>query len=484
MPPRSLVVRIAETAAPVRLFFLVLIFAVGVKGNAAAQETRLTLSDAVGRALENYPTLRTAQATAQAARSQIDVARTTYLPRVDLLGQVNRATFNNVSGLLLPQPITPPISGVPVDNANFSTAFGSATGALLSYEPFDFGRRRASVDFARAGARQAEAGIQITRLDVAANAVDAFLLTAMTEQTARAARADVERQRLFVDAVRVLVTNELRPGADLSRAEVNYSDARIRLLQAEQSTSVNRSRLAEAIGAAGAVVEIDPAAFAALPPATELPATNFERHPRAVTQQRAVETVRARREVLDKSYLPRFNFQLSLSSRGTGVLNDGRFEGGLNGLLPTTPNLAAGVSVTFGAFDIFDLRARRRVERANEVVEQARLTEVTQTLTAQEAEARALVEGARRIAAETPVKLAAARAADEQARARYRFGLTDVTEVADAQRQLVQAEADDAVARLNVYRALLARARAAGDINLFLQRAVGAPPVNIQPASP
>jgi outer membrane protein len=45
-----------------------------------------------------------------------------------------------------------------------------------------------------------------------------------------------------------------------------------------------------------------------------------------------------------------------------------------------------------------------------------------------------------------------------------------VTEVAEAQRLLAQAEADDAVARLGVWRALLAASQAAGDLMPFLER--------------
>jgi len=45
-----------------------------------------------------------------------------------------------------------------------------------------------------------------------------------------------------------------------------------------------------------------------------------------------------------------------------------------------------------------------------------------------------------------------------------------VTEVADAQRLLAQAEIENAVARLNVWRALLVAARLQGDLRLFLQR--------------
>jgi outer membrane protein len=53
--------------------------------------------------------------------------------------------------------------------------------------------------------------------------------------------------------------------------------------------------------------------------------------------------------------------------------------------------------------------------------------------------------------------------------------LTNVIEVADAQRLLMQAEIDDSVARLAVWRALLVAAKLQGDLRPFLQQVATAP---------
>ncbi|NUN94937.1 MAG: TolC family protein, partial [Candidatus Omnitrophica bacterium] len=54
------------------------------------------------------------------------------------------------------------------------------------------------------------------------------------------------------------------------------------------------------------------------------------------------------------------------------------------------------------------------------------------------------------------MQLQAAKAVEGQATARYKAGLGTIVEVAEAQRLLAQAEADNALANLNVWRALLA----------------------------
>jgi outer membrane protein TolC len=88
---------------------------------------------------------------------------------------------------------------------------------------------------------------------------------------------------------------------------------------------------------------------------------------------------------------------------------------------------------------------------------------------------RALIDAALRIAANTPVQLKAAQESALRARARYDAELSSITEVAEAQRLLAQAEIDDAVARLGVWRALLAAAAVRGDIKPFLQQVSAAP---------
>jgi outer membrane protein TolC len=82
-----------------------------------------------------------------------------------------------------------------------------------------------------------------------------------------------------------------------------------------------------------------------------------------------------------------------------------------------------------------------------------------------------MLNGARRIAANTPIQVSSARTATQQATARYESGLGTIAEVADAQRLLTQSEIDDALARLAVWRGLLAVSAAAGDIQPFVAEA-------------
>lgn len=430
---------------------------------------KLTLEQTVELALKNYPAIRAAKSQSQSAEAGVELARTGLLPRADLLFQENRATRNNLFGLLLPQSTLPSISGPQLDTTTLESAWGSAAGLLFSWEPFDFGLRKANVDLAKAQSKQAVAMETLTRLDVSAAAADAFLTLLAAEQTVRAAKANVERAETFAKTVGVLVDNQLRPGVDVSRAEAELAAANNQLIQAEQTAELARANLADAVGQPNAAISIKAGNLLELPASAPMPAINFSLHPLAMSQTAAIDSAKAREKVLDRTWFPRFNWQTAVYGRGTGARLDGTFNNG-RGFYPDTFNWATGVSITFPVFDFFGLRARHKAEASNIAAEQARYDQVVNTLKTQDTRARILIESARKIVANTEIQLKAAQETLTRAKVRYEYGLTNIVEVADAQRLLSQAEIDAAVAKLAVWRAMLAGAKLQGDLKPFLDQ--------------
>ncbi len=428
----------------------------------------LKLEQAVALAQQNYPAIRAARAQAQSAEAGVELARTSFLPHADLLWQENRATRNNVFGLLLPQSTLPSISGPDLGARTLQSAWGSAGGLLVSWEPFDFGLRNAQVDLAKAQRKQAALAETITRLEVESAAADAFLTLLAAEQTVRAAQSSVDRAETFVGAVRVLADNQLRPGVDVSRAEAELAGARNQLILAQQTADLARANLADAIGLPGSNVTVEAGPLLQLPPSAPASAINLSLHPLALSQVASVDAAKARDKVLARSWFPRFNWQTAVYGRGTGARLDGTFTNG-RGFYPDTFNWATGVTISFPVFDFLGVRARRKAESSNIAAEQARYEQVVSTLKTQDKRASILLEAARKIAANNEVQLKAARETLNRAKVRYEYGLTNVVEVADAQRLLAQAEIDDAVARLAVWRALLAGAKLQGDLSPFLE---------------
>jgi outer membrane protein len=425
---------------------------------------------ALESALRNYPSIQVSQEQINAASAGIQLARTAYLPRLDALAQVNRATRNNVFGLLLPQSVIPSMSGPVLGTNNFGTTWGSAAGGLVTWEPFDFGLRQANVAVAAAARAQSEAALKRTQFEVAVTTLDAYLTLAAAQETVRAAQAGVDRAETISRTIKALVNSELRPGADASRADAELAAARTQWIQTEQAVEVARATLAQFVGAETKIAIAAPNLLQ-LPPDNNVSPLDPASTPVALEQAAVVEQAQAQLRALERSYFPRFYLQGSAYARGTGAEVDGKILGGLNGLAPNVQNYAAGFTMTFPVFDLAAIHAREAAQAATVRAQAARSRQIAADLRAQWNRAVAMLEGAKRIAANTPIQVAAARAAVNQATARYQAGLANIDELAEAQRLLTQSEIDDALARLGVWRGLLAVATAAGDIQPFVAEA-------------
>jgi outer membrane protein len=434
-------------------------------------EGPLTLDQAVDFGLANYPAVRASMERALASKEGVSLSRTTYLPRTDLLWQSNRATRNNIFGLLFPQPVVPPISGPVLSSTTDRGVWGSAAGILLSWEPFDFGYRGANVDVARAAEGRANAELALTKLDIAGVVGDAFLRLAAAQQQVKAAEADVDRRRVLATSIHALVKEELRPGADASRADAELAAAKIQLIRAQEFERESEATFAELLGVSDSKVAINADSLLATPPTYYASQSTLTDHPAAQVANSNVFETQARERVLSKSYYPRFNLQGSFSGRGSGANPDGTFASGTDGLNLMRHNWAVGLTASFSVLDFPSLHFKKQIEQSNERAQRAEYDKTLQTLTAQSERAKAAYDSAVLISQNTPVELEAARLGETQANTRYQAALAPILEVAEAERLLLQAEIEDNLARLTVWRAMLGEAVAQGDLRPFLELA-------------
>ncbi len=431
----------------------------------------LSLDQAVAQSIEKYPAVRVSLEQVSAAAAGVQLARTSFLPKADFLAQVNRATRNNVFGMLLPQSTLPAISGPPLPENKLTNVWGTAVGFLVSWEPFDFGLRRANVATADVARRRAEAGVARTKLEVGTAAADAFLTILAAEQTVRGARAAIERGRTIETVVAALVKSELRPGADAERIKAEIALAETQQIQAEQAVAMARAALAQLLNVPPAEVRALPGKLLDSAPEADPPPASLAEHPVAREQNVAIDEGKARIAALDKSYYPKFLLQGSSYARGTGAFPDGRTGGAASGLGPNIHNWGAGFTVLFPTMDLPAIKAKKDIELHKERGEQARYEQVLRDLNGRLEKSKAMLDGARRAARQTPVQLQAARALETQASARYKAGLATIVEVAEAQRLLSQADVDNSLAKLSVWRSLLAVAVAQGSLDDLLAKA-------------
>jgi outer membrane protein TolC len=422
----------------------------------------LTLGDAVDYARAHYPTVRAALAQKVAADRDIDVARAAYLPQVNLLYQINRATLNNITGTLLPQSVIPSQSG-PVLPSSAQSAWNSGVGALVSWRPFDFGYRAAKVDAAKAADAAAAQSVALSELDVQSATSDAFLNLAAAQSLAAVAQANVERLHTFSGAVHALVDNTLRPGVDAEQADAAEALARTALISARANVDDQRATLATLVDRQADTLAIDATQLQALPPDAAEPATpQVGDHPAARAAAARVRQQSAELDAIASQYAPQFDVLGSAYGRGSGKTAAGVYTG--RGLGPDTGDWAVGVqmSLALGAFPA--LRAQQAGQKARVEAERAHYQQTLDELNQRLTQARTGLASARAIAKVTPTALGAARQTETQQRARFQSGLATVVDITTAEAALAQAESQDAIARLNVWRALAALSAAEGDM--------------------
>jgi len=431
---------------------------------------QISLNDVVESALREYPQIHISQEELNASIANIRLARTAYLPRADGLLQANRATRNNIFGALLPQNIIPPISGPVIGSNNGGSVWGSAIGVLVTWQPFDFGLRHANVVAARAAKDRADAALLGSQLEVGAAAADAFLTYVAARETVRAASASVDNWTTLLKSIHALTASQLRPGADEARIEAELAMGRTQLVYARQAEEESRATLAKFFSHRPAELNLSLGRLLAqLPPSDEQPAFNSAAHPLMEEQKAVVAQSAAELLALKRTWVPQFALEGAASARGTGAESDGGRLPGWNGLAPNVQNYTAGVNVTFSFMDFASIHAKESAKSATVRAEKAREQLIDRTLNEQFAKAKATLGAAREVANDTPVELKSAHIAFDQAKARYQAGLTPIDDLAQAQRLVVQAEVDDSIARLSVWRALLQFDAARGDLQSFLQ---------------
>lgn len=430
---------------------------------------KFTLEAVINTALKNYPTVSEKESKAKATSAEVTLAKTTYLPKLDLFVQELRGSINNVLGILFPPLSIPQVSGQADAPRSMKSYWASNASAFMSWEVYDFGLRHSQVMEARTSVKRADAETQLTKFQVASRAADAFFELVAAEEQVRAQQAALERMKVFNMTVHQLVKSELKPGVDESRADAELAIAEDNLISAEQTREVRRATLAERMGLAGSYVETVHGPLLTVPPQSSavVKVQTFDFHPLAVQQDAEVQVVKSQYNVLRHEWYPHISFESAIFGRGSGAQYN-RSVASL-GYLPNIPNWAVGMKAEFPVMDYFVIKAKKRMVSMREAAERAKYAEIMQILKGDNARANAMIEGATKLAANAPKFLKAAQDTELRARTRYGVGLANINDVALAEKLLVEAQVTNDLAGLAVWRSYLAAAEAHGDLNPLIK---------------
>ncbi|MBS2005425.1 MAG: TolC family protein [Cyanobacteria bacterium SZAS TMP-1] len=435
----------------------------------------VTIKAAVEYASQNYPNILKSQAQMRAAQKNVTVQKLNeYLPDSLLQYQEIMASHNKLSQIFYGSPVFPAVAGPGFNNVNMQPIFFSSGGFSLDWAPLDFGLHKARINMSKDQYAQARAQFATTQLDVCLAAANAFLDSVVAMEQLKAANENQASFDQFAQVVHAQVNASLKPGADASLADAQLANARNDVIRANLAYEIALANLANTLGLGGKSLQIDATGLAttAEPADMQKDVPLFETVPILQTARAALNTAKAQKRVLDKEYFPVFHFLGGVNMRGSGLDVRGRPSGqDVNGLFPLVPNYQVAMIINWNFLDIVRLRAEKKVQMERIEQQNQDFNLVLQNLKTQDVQSRARVKAALALAENMPVQVKAAYMAASQAAARYKTGLGSVAQVAEANQVLAQSRAQEAIARVGVWRALLAVAAVHGDIKPFLAEA-------------
>ncbi|MBE9460277.1 TolC family protein [Dyadobacter subterraneus] len=457
---------------PRRIYlFLLLNLCSAITFKAVAQ--KVTLQQVLEEGKQNYPFLKAKQAEIKSAESRVKSVKTDYLPSFIVQDQYTFSTGNSVNGAFLPNEgsALSPSGGIRTENI-YKGAFGSFTTAMVDWKVFNFGKVNANVKAAQADINRSQADYENELFQHQVRIVDAYLVLLINQKLVEAQRQNLERALVFKQVTDAAVESGMRPGVDSSLAGAEYAKAKLLLLESRRAEKVQRLRLSELSGHLEDSIQVDTMRFYSQLPVTVNTESTFLKNPSLLFSQSQIDASYARSQAVRKSFLPSISLTAAGWGRGSGVSNtDNAYRTDFSsGVSYQVYNYLFGISTRWNLTSILkvknDYRAEQfQVERFKEIFNTQKIQ-----LDRQSREAQMQLELSLEQAKLTPIQLDAAHTAFNQAEARYESGLTDLFTLAQSVTTLNRAEVDRFITNGNVWRALLMKAAASGDLSLFLNQ--------------
>jgi len=195
---------------------------------------KLNLHDAEALALQNHPKILAAQHEVSAMNQRTDETRAAYYPA--LAGDVTGSQGNPQSRIG---------AGFLTDSRLFNRV---GQGITLSQLITDSGRTPNLVASSRLQAGAAEQTAQATKYDILVRVNQAYYGTLRAQAFVQVAQKTVAARQLLDDQVTALFNNKLRSEVDVSFVDVNLSQAKLLLLQAQDQVQGAYAEMTRALG--------------------------------------------------------------------------------------------------------------------------------------------------------------------------------------------------------------------------------------------
>ncbi len=204
------------------------------EGYAIRQGETLDLKRCIEIALRLQPNIASAVNNVYATRSRVFQAESNYYPQVDASAGYSRNS-------------TAPSVNRP--GAGTTQAFDLYSSSLsLRQNIFDFGKTSEQVKVQRYNLDSSRSDLENTRNQIAFNVKFAYYAVLLAEKNRAVAEEAVKQFQQHLDQAKGFYEVGTKPRIDVTRAEVDLSNAKVNLIKAENSLRISKINLNNAMG--------------------------------------------------------------------------------------------------------------------------------------------------------------------------------------------------------------------------------------------
>ncbi|MBS1946539.1 MAG: TolC family protein [Bacteroidetes bacterium] len=443
-----------------------------------AQQSQFNLSDAIRIGLANYQNIKAKRDYTNASAALVQNVKNQYLP--DVTASIQQA-YGTVNGQFGPYSSvagasTIASSGPPYTSQSWTAAFGSIYLINTNWEFVSFGKLQSKIDIANKQLMLDSANLTQEKFVQGIKIAGAYLNLLIAQRVVRNAKANVNRADYVQQTVLARTKSGLNPGVDSSIANADLSAAKLVLIQAISNEQQQRNQLCRLINIPPIVLMLDTSYFSSQPLAHN---TNFAiaNNPQVEFYKNRVNYSLTAEKYLQKSINPGLNLFGAFQGKGSGFDYNFMPQSGANysknyvdGISPSRYNYIVGIGI---GWNIMSLAKIKQQVKAQQFITEAYKNEydlISTQLQDQLLLSDQQIENSINSIKEVPVEYKAASDAYLQKTVLYKNGLTNIVDVQQALYNLNRAETDLGVAYINIWQALLLKAAASGDFDLFMMQ--------------
>ena len=456
--------------------FCAVLCIIAVQRCSAQGNTILHLSDAVTNGLNNYQSINAKSNYIKSSMALVENAKNQYLPDVISSLQEAYGTINGQFGPSAPIAGTVASSGPTYSKQNWNAAFGAVYLLNINWEFISFGRLQSRIHAAEAQVKTDSADYRQEQFVTSVRIAGTYLNLLIAQRFIQNAQANIERASFVQQSVIARAKSGLIAGVDSSIANAEVSGARLALLQATANEQRIRNELAQLLNAAPDPFTLDTNFFSQTPKTYN---TNVEvtENPQVKFYAQRVQQSNALEKYIRRSINPGLNLFGTFQGRGSGFdynytpdFTDRYTKSYLDGIKPERYNYLLGIGISWNLISPFKIKQQAKSQSYLSAAYKDEYDLVSTRLKDQLLLADQQIENSLKSVQEAPLQLKAATDAYQQKTVLYKNGLTNIVDVQQALFTLNRAQTDISVAYINTWQALLLKAAASGDFDLFIKQ--------------